>query len=279
MNLAEIYDEYLQSMSIEKVRDPERLFVTDVGSCTRRVALRMKGAARTPATKENRSMWDLAEYIEETLMKALDCKGLLCEYQAPINIIDRDNWGGRLDIVRYVSETDKRTQIVEVKTERSNALARKADGTLSKPHPKPNHVMQATIYDHYYDYEGEHLDPVLWYAARGGSNPSLECDVTPEWEPIVALMDELEAVRKALPELPPMLPKQPKLTSYDKVLKYAPDYRCSYCDYRGVSCFPDMSEPAWATDGPNFRFTAKADKEVIAEWALAEAKDALLAAL
>jgi hypothetical protein len=276
MNLADIYDDYLVTMSIEKVRDPERLFVTDVGKCPRQVALRLTGAESTPVGPRQRMMWDQAEYIEKTLMQALDAKGLLYEYQAPIDIHDRDNWGGRLDIVRYV---DGCLQIVEVKTVNPMAF----------PHqdrPKEPHVHQATTYDHYYDYTAEHTDPVLWYVDRGSDayDPEEHPALT-EWEPIAALMDELDAMRKALPELPPMLPRVIKEFDKGKTIKQGPAWQCKpttkhgYCPYSGVSCFPDMSWNKWADNEGGYRFTDKADKEVIAKWALAEAKSALLAAL
>jgi hypothetical protein len=277
VSLFETYDDYLVSMSIDKERDPHRLFVTDVGKCPRQVALRLLGHERKPILPQKRMMWDLAEYIEETLMKALDAAGELLEYQAPIDISDRENWGGRLDIVRSV---DGNVQIVEVKTERSNALARDKNGDLKKKHPKQNHVYQATIYDHYYDYEDcAALPPALWYAARGGSNPPYECEIVPDFAPIKFLMDELDEVRAALPEVPPMLPKTLKLVSYGKTLKYVAPWDCGYCDYAGLSCFPDMSEETWGSLDGGWHPTDKAKLGLVSQWAAREGHEALLAAL
>jgi hypothetical protein len=224
-------------------------------------------------------MWDLAEYIEEKLMQALDAAGDLYEYQAPIEMPDRENWGGRLDIVRMMGgDTDDaplRAQIVEVKTVRSNSFN-------FNDRPKHGHVMQATIYDHYYDYpEGwGRANPILWYADRGGSNPPEEYVVEPDFAPVKLLMDELDEVRAALPDLPGLLPKVLKLTNYRKTLKLVPDWRCSYCDYAGLSCHPDTSEETWgeATSGA-WSWKTKAQLGVVSEWAEKTAHEAILAAL
>ena len=92
-------------------------------------------------------------------------------------------------------------------------------------------------------------------------------------------MDELDVVRDALPELPPMLPKVCKLTSYGKVLKHVPDWQCQYCDYRDVSCHPDMGEETWGELRGTWAWKQKAKLDVISAWAQQEGKDAILAAL
>jgi hypothetical protein len=270
-SLFDIYAGYLDAMRIEKERDPKRLFVTDVGKCPRQVALRLIGAERKAILPHNKMMWDLAEYIELTLMKALDAEGLLYEYQAPIRISDHENWGGRLDIVQFVA--DDTLRIDEVKTVRSNSFN-------YSDRPKRPHEYQGTIYDHYYDYgEHSHVAPVLWYADRGGSNPPEEYEVGCDFALVRPLMDELDAVRDNLPELPKMLPKVCKLASYGKVLKYVPDWQCGYCDYRDVSCHPDMSEETWGELRGTWAWKQKAKLDVVSSWAQQEGKDAILAAL
>lgn len=287
MSLADIYDEYLVRTARGKKRDPLRLFVTDVGKCQRQVALRMLGAERKPITPGQRAMWDLAEYIEENLMRALDAKDLLLEYQAPVDISDRENWGGRLDLV-WLNGT--KVQIREVKTVRSNAFN-------YSDRPKKEHVYQATIYDHYYDYEWAaeefpcvdgHLPPIIDYWDRGGSNPPEEHELAPDFEVVRPLMDELDAVRDALPELPKMMPREFKLAGYSTQLKRVPSYQCSYCDFQGVSCHPDVSEEVWMeraedpkTKKRSGRWTLKqkADTALIVDWAQAQGRDVILADL
>lgn len=281
MSLADIYDDYLVAMTIGKERDPKRLFVTDVGKCPRQVALRMMQADRKPVLPQQRMMWDLAEYIEETLMKALDVAGELESYQEPVVLPDRENWGGRMDIVRRVGD---KLQIVEVKTERSNSLKRNADGNLAYAHPKPNHVRQASIYHHYFDFgEDGELPPVIWYAARGGSNLPVECVIdNVDFEPIRLEMDELDTVRDNLPELPPMLPKVIKETSYGKVLKYVTPWDCGYCDFAGVSCSPDLSEQVWAEldkKAGTWSIKGAANQSKLSGWAEERAHEALLRVL
>jgi len=272
MSLAEIYDDYLVATSPDKERDPLRLFVTDVGKCPRAVALRLTQAERKPVTPTSRAMWDVAEYIEETLMKALDAKNLLYDYQAPIAIDDHENWGGRLDIARW--DWDK-LRIVEVKTINPNAFK-------WGDRPKLQHVMQATIYDHYYDYDRESLDPLLWYFSRGDDkNEPEEYTITPDFAPCEVLMDSLDKMRDNLPELPPVLPRLLKEFDGGKTIKQGPDWRCKpiYCDYLGVSCFPDISWNKWVGLEKGCHITDKADMGVLSRWAQEQAHEALLAAL
>ena len=260
MSLALIYDEYLQSLNEQKERDPLRLFVTDVGKCPRAVALRLSQAPKRTISegeaRNQRFMWDLAEYIESTLMNALSDKGLLEGYQLPIPIEDHENWGGRLDILT----TEPR--IIEVKTVRSNAFN-------FDDRPKKEHVYQAAIYSHYLD-----APATLAYFDRGGANTPEEYEVEHEWEPLAKMMDELDAVRDDLPNLPPILPKVLKRTDHKKNIKCVPDWRCGYCDYREASCQPHTSSETWA-EGSIIK--PKADLDVLVKWAEEQADEILRA--
>ena len=89
---------------------------------------------------------------------------------------------------------------------------------------------------------------MLWYADRGGSNPPREyvVDYSSLWPEIAEEMDLLDAMREALPELPPRLPKTLNIRSYGKQIKQEQDHRCGYCDYSDV-CKPDGGTSVWAT--------------------------------
>lgn len=263
IDLAEVYDEHLRSFIEERERDPLRLFVTDVGKCPRAVALRMMQAEKKPLShieeRNKRLMFDLADYIEEKLMSALEAKGLLAGYQESVDISDRDNWGGRLDILT----TEPR--VVEVKTIRSNAFR-------FDDRPRPEHVCQAVIYQHYLGHE---LLPVLVYFDRGGSNTTEQYEVSHDWGHISAMMDELDAVRANLPELPDVLPRVLKSTDRNKKVRNVPDWRCERCDYAGASCSPPTAEVWW--NGSTI--TSKADPEVLLRWAEERAGEELRKAL
>ena len=272
MDLAAVYDDYLVSKTIEKDRDPLRLFVTDVGKCPRQVALRMLGAKKAETNARQRAMWDVAEYIEKTLADALDVAGRLTGYQFPIPIEDRENWGGRGDI--SAADDEGKEFGIEVKT--VNPMAFK-----HQDRPKEGHVYQKTIYEHYLD-----IPFLLWYFDRGSdSNDPEQYDTSAEWEHVSSLMDELERMRAALPELPPILPRVLKKFDKGTVLKQGPAWQCKpteqhgYCPYSGVSCFPDMSWNKWIDIEPGFTPTKKADMDAVYEWALREADEALLEVL
>ena len=167
--------------------------------------------------RNQRLMWDLAEYIEKTLADALELQGLLVDYQFPIPIDDRENWGGRGDILADSAGSLTR-RIIEVKTIRSQAF-RFTD------RPKKEHVYQASIYEHYLEKPA-----TLVYFDRGGANTPEQYDVESDWPTCSTLMDELEAVRAGLPEIPGILPRVLKKTDRNTKIRLVPDWRCGYCD-------------------------------------------------
>lgn len=214
-----------------KQRSQDRLFVTDVGKCHRAVKYRLDGDPRRPLSTASRMMFEQAEDIETTVAAAAKWEGILQSYQAGVDISDRENWGGRLDVV--IADP----LIIEVKSVRSAAF--KGDKEL----PKPDNVTQARIYR---QYEGVEVD--LLYVDRGGSNPPQQYPVMPDddaWERISAEMDELDEVRAGKSALPDCLPlvltrRNVRKSSIDLgglVIDWSgeiyigPDWRCRYCDY------------------------------------------------
>lgn len=234
-DLSSIYAEYLASKQEPFDRKENRLYVTDVGACPRSVAYRLLQTPKNFRSEQTvintEMMFDLALYIEATLIDALRSKGMLISEQGPVPFSDRENWGGRYDILADYHGR----RIIEVKTVRSNAF-NYSDGL-----PKENHSFQAVIYDHYLkEEEGLEAVPMLWYADRGGANTPLEFEVCRDvWDEAKRRMDSLDDMRAALPSMPHRLPKELNIRSYGKEVKEEPDYRCKYCDYSDT-CEPDM---------------------------------------
>lgn len=267
MSLAKLYSEYIFRPA--KERDQQRLYITDIGKCMRSVAYRCLGTEKDymaqSAIYSQSIMFDVAEYIESTIAKALSLSGQLVFYQADVSI-PRDNWGGRIDILADYDTT----RIIEVKTLRSNAM--------SKPLPYDNHKLQVSTYHGLMLDEWKIMDvPILAYFDRGGSNPPVEVevsDVMEVWVAAQALMDELDDMRNNLPTLPPQREKVVKVRSYGKELKIEPHHDCSYCDYKSV-CRPDLTcsvlakrkskEEAWTC-------TRNANKEKLLDYIEAETK-------
>lgn len=260
--LADIYHDYLRARlsgnmeaqfcfgkvfmepKVDHVRDPMRLFATDIGKCPRQVCYRLLSTEKdyeSPEKQRNdQRMYDVAEFIEAMLTAAFMWKGDLLSHQTPVPFAERSNWGGRADLI---VELDGKQRIIEVKTHRGNA----SNYTL----PKVPHVHQASSYHWELAREFE-LDasPLLWYVSRDGSGEPNEYEVPHVEAETMALMDELDEARievatEGAGMLPPKLDKVLQLRSYGKTVSCEPDWQCGYCDYAGT-CKPDASKSTWA---------------------------------
>jgi CRISPR/Cas system-associated exonuclease Cas4 (RecB family) len=256
LSLSSLLSDYISSNSIHKERDPYRLFLSDIGKCSRQVQYRLLQTEKNPTTTQadyNKTiMFSIAEYMESELAKALAMEGLLWGYQGDIDIYDRENWGGRYDLL--ANYEGKR--IIEVKTVHPNAFRYTLDYAA--------HRYQAWSYHHYLaETEGLTEFPLLVYFDRGGQNTAQEVTVTPQ--PIVALMDELDAARGEVREEQAVtfdqIPKILKVRAAGKQIRLEPDSRCKYCDYSRL-CDPDFGEECWAKRNDNslpWEPTKKAD--------------------
>lgn len=237
MNLGEMYAKHVRGE--EKVRDPLRLFVSDVGKCPRQIAFRLLETTKDPVSDQTlinkQIMFDLAEHLEATLWQALVSEGLGIAYQFPVNMYDRENWGGRGDIIaRYPGP-----RVIEVKSLYPGAFKHDIE--------YPQHRHQSSIYDHYCDEEYLLVCvPMLLYLDRGGMNTPVEQDVRIPWSITGALMDEMDAMRTALPTMPDKLPHVLLERSWGKELSFEPDWHCTRCDYVWT-CEQSMSKSVWAT--------------------------------
>ena len=243
MSLSSIYANYLNSKKEEKVRDPKRLFLSDIGKCPRQVAYRLletEEEYESEQEKINKTiMFDLAEHIEETLWLALEEKGMGVAFQPEVPLPDRENWGGRADIIAdYCGR-----RVLEVKSIYPGAFKYPLENKY------PQHHHQANSYDIYLqDIYGLEAGPLIPYFDRGGQNTPQEIEVWMDSSGTIRLMDELDEVRENLPELPDKLPKCLTLTSYNKKIVYGPDPACRlpYCRYVDTACHPDKSKSEWA---------------------------------
>lgn len=290
--LANVYDEFLRARQsgdssaqkcfadvflepkVDKVRDPFRLYATDIGKCPRQVAYRLLSTEKdyeSPEKQRNdQRMFDVAEFIEAMLTAAFMWRGDLISHQTPVLFAQRDNWGGRTDLI---VELDGHRRIIEVKTHRGNA----SNYTL----PKPPHVHQASSYHRELAKEYE-LDaqPLLWYVSRDGSGEPNEYEVPHVGYETQGLMDELDEARfevktEGVGMLPPKLDKVLQLRSYGKTVSCEPSWQCGYCDYAGT-CQPDMSKSTWAAlDGNGWVVKKAADVAILSAWGEEQAETML----
>lgn len=254
MNLAEMMALSLEKE--EKERDPERLFVTDVGKCRRQVMYRLTEAEKNTVSMQTRVnktiMFAVAEYFESMLVNALGDKVIATQEDVPF--ADFYNWGGRCDIIADYGGK----RIIEVKTVHPNAFGREG-----LKYTYPEHEYQAAIYDLYLG-PFEEL-PLLVYFDRGGSNTPIERAVDYDTERVVSMMEELDDCREDLPTMPNRLPKVLKVRNYGRAIVLEGDGRCGYCDYSNV-CNPDLSKVTYAKrESRNgiWKPTKAADPEVL----------------
>lgn len=241
VNLSQIYAEYIDSLKDKKVRDPQRLFVSDVGHCPRSVSYRIQETEKNPVADQtlwNKTiMFDLAQQMEWRMVEALDHAGLLIAEQLDVDIFDRENWGGRFD---FIADVDG-IRVIEFKTANSNAFRH--------PFDRPDYRLQASVYHIYCEEEyGLDAQPLIPLFDRGGTNTYKWEEVVVEPEKVKYLMDELECVRNGMeaPQLEKVLVKR----SYDKQIVLEPPWSCGWCDYSDV-CKPDMGTSIWAVRKDN----------------------------
>ena len=243
MTLSHLVAAHINRDKEDKERDPKRLFLSDIGKCPREVAYRLMEAERDHETEQEKInktiMFDLAERIERNVIDALDAEGMLIAEQLDIEMPDRTNWGGRLDILAdYYGR-----RVIEVKSKYPGAF--KYD--LTTKYIWEHH--QARSYDHYcHDGYGLTAEPLLSYWDRGGQNTPQEVLVAVEWASTCQEMDVLDDTRERLPELPERLGKVLNLKNWYKDLILEPDGRCKrpYCKYT-ETCKQDMSTSCMAS--------------------------------
>lgn len=243
VTLSHLYAEWINSGKEDKERDIKRLYLSDIGSCPRQISYRLQGTEKDYETEQeaiNRTiMFDLAERIEANLWMALEDNGMGIAYQDDVEIPDRDNWGGRFDII---ADYEGR-RIIEVKSVYPGAF----NYDLVDRYPQHHH--QARAYHHYCVDKYELTSPALLaYFDRGGQHTPQELATSVDWIATCLEMDRLDEVRRILPALPSRLAKSLNLRRYGKDIVYEPDGRCKkpYCKYTGV-CKQDMSTSVWAT--------------------------------
>jgi hypothetical protein len=251
-------------------RDPNRLYVTDTTACPRQVAYRITQEPATPLSLGRRVMFREAADIEAHATAAAMWSGILEDYQFPIVIDDRDNWGGRGDIYT------KDGRIWDVKSMRSKAFT-----GYFREIPKPEHEVQLSIYHHHYLAK---LPPGLLYVDRGGQNPPEEAiaQVRDKAE-MDSMMDAVDEVRtRALEgELPDPLSTEVKIKNKRKstvevvdgesVLHVhwsgeiieQPHWKCgSYCPYELCPAKRFYETPLAKTTTKGIEFTSAGKRNV-----------------
>lgn len=244
MSLSEIYAAHLNSKKDHKDRDPKRMFLSDLGKCPRQVGYRLLQTPRDYRSDQSdvnsTIMFDLAEHIEAVLAEAMGDDVIAYQEDAPITDITPQytNWGGRCDIIAVYFGR----RVLEVKSLYPSSF--KPD----LPEKHPYYHLQAKSYDIYFRERYDlNENPLLAYFDRGGTNTPIEVEVTIPDSAVFEEMDRMEAMRDALPDLPPKLGKVLEVRTWGKKLMLEPDSSCRqpYCKYTEV-CKPDTGTSCMA---------------------------------
>ena len=286
-----VYDRWLVHQEGERRKRNGRLYVSDVGKCPRRIGYDLLDTTAKPSdpVQHNNMLrkFRLGVLVEQEMLEALRWSGQLVDYHVHLDL--RDNWGGELDfLVKDYPDEGDGLRVFEMKGEFTKAYR-----FLAKE-PRLEHTYQVGIYDD--EMGGLPLPPLVHYERlpdtkfSKGSGEDLWCEYIIDPKPDTApLMDELDAMRSGLPELPGILPRVLKFTNkkrgsdqYTKV-SLVPDWRCNYCPYsnpeEGGVCACETSVETWAEWDGGWSQTKRADSGVLAGWAEGQADEALKALL
>jgi hypothetical protein len=253
----------LHEQAAEHIWDDTLLHVSDLCSCPRQVALRLTSAAMRDFTHEEARKkayrFYLANFLHEQQFIAWAEAGILIEKECSIRGYLPKGWTGRFDaIVNY----NGGPRIVDVKT----VEYLQKTGT----YPKPSHAAQVACYQKFIgDDWGLTHDALLFYIQRNLMHyQAQECAVSLNDHNALFVEQEmarLEAVRNALPDLPPILARTLKFTGRKvkgqyKEISLVTNHSCTtdWCDYSmGPSCTPDVGSDliAFREDGDDFTLT------------------------
>lgn len=219
--------------------DDETLHISELGKCMRQQMLRLAGAEKkweSPDKQANDALmfWQ-GNMIHALTVGAADWAGILIDFEQPLPGLP-DGWSGHYDLAYRPHFEQDYIAGWDGKTVRSNNF------NYWYEWPKDKDVAQARGYLHF-----QLLGIVKWgieYIDRGGANTPwlFEIDPDPDW--VRWRMTDLEHWRAELPELPPPLVPELKLTyrkdrnlptySISKLM-LANSWQCEWCPYHWAS--------------------------------------------
>jgi len=232
--------------------DDDLLHISDIGQCPRMTMLRLMGEQKREVFGEEKRkkqyMFYLANWLHDECYAAWGEQGILIEKECSIRGYLPPGWTGRFDAV---IDYEGGFRIADVKT--------KAYIGKTAQFPQLKHMFQVAAYHMFLRDDWKlTLNPLLFYIQRDLQHfDARECavDVTASTEAyVMSKMNELEAARADLPNLPNILPRMIKYTGKKVKGQYAEISACTnhdctseWCDYSGATCCPDVGEDliAW----------------------------------
>ncbi len=219
--------------------DENMLHISDLSSCPRQVALRLR---RTPADDrppQDARKFVLANFQHELLYRAFSWYGILVEKEIPVPA--PDGWSGTADMV--ITEFFDKEGVNPNVADSKNPVAG-AKKYLGE-YPKPEDILQVSAYSAFLpqvfpDLAGQ-TEGQVFYLPLGGASRGLATrfPLVPKDE-VLAKMKELEAVRDEIPDPLPLkvfitnrreYVRKNGATTISGNLYYGTDWRCGYCRY------------------------------------------------
>lgn len=239
--LSEIYKQ------LEKEDRPKEYFyVTDLGTCPRKVIMNFGDYEKKPLTNAEKIMFFKANSDHKSMARLLNKSNRFFIIREEFNINDGlpKMWHGRLDNLLYDRE-EKSISPLDWKGTRS--LRYQAEL------PKQSHILQIRAYLMALINMQFPVDRgYLIYTDRTGSYGGVEFIIEPDNESVLEEMKIYEDWYNNVTKvkhytatitnrtLPPILDREIKQIKNEFYL--IPNWQCGYCYYQGLSCKPNISK-------------------------------------
>ena len=220
-------------------RKKEYFYVTDLGSCPRKVIMNFGDYKKKPLTNAEKIMFHKADSDHTQMSRLLNQSDRYSVMKEEYSINDGlpEMWHGRLDCLVYDKGTD---EMFPVDWKGTRSLRYQTDL------PKQQHVLQLQAYIWALNQMNYPVNRgVIIYVDRSGSYDGLEFDVGGSIRKLRPEMKTLEnyynksIIKGYAPILPDMLPREIKKSK--NIFNLVPNWQCGYCKYQSLSCEPNMS--------------------------------------
>lgn len=218
-------------------RVKEHFYVTDLGTCYRKVIMNFGEHEKKELTNAEKIMFHKANSDHEAMTQLLQQskRFSVMEVEMNINAGLPDIWHGRLDVLVYDKELG---EMFPIDWKGTRSLRYQQDL------PKTAHKLQLRAYIMALAELGYPVGSgKIIYVDRTGSFEGVEFDVEANDTEVLEEMIYYEACKTV--DLPPILPREIKQTKDEFHL--VPNWQCGYCYYQPSSCQPNMSKNKIAT--------------------------------
>jgi len=235
----EILNEIYKQLEKED-RPKEYFYVTDLGTCPRKVIMNFGDYKKKPLTNAEKIMFFKADNDNKAMARLLNKSNRFFIIREEFKINDGlpEMWHGRLDNLLYDRE-EKSISPLDWKGTRS--LRYQAEL------PKPSHVLQIRAYLMALINMQFPVDKgYLIYTDRTGSYEGIEFIIEPDNKSVLAEMKIYEdyysksIIDGYAPILPEILSREIKKVKNEFYL--IPNWQCGYCYYQDLSCEPNISK-------------------------------------